>query len=90
MTAPAIYSFLTLSSQLQIQENDTEIDLNLKQDFKCAKYPIVFGSEHLRISLEGQMSCKVYYQEPDFPHIWMNQFLIQTHPHFSATVNIYW
>ena len=39
-----IYSFMILSYQLQIHENATEIGLNLKQGFKCAKYPIVFGS----------------------------------------------
>ena len=44
VTARDIHSFLTLSSQLQIHENAIEIGLNLKQGFKCAKYPIVFGS----------------------------------------------
>ena len=44
VTACDIYSFLILSNQLQIHENAIEIGLNLKQGFKCAKYPIVFGS----------------------------------------------
>ena len=44
VTARDIHSFLTLSSQLQIHENDIEIGLNLKQGFKGAKYPFVFGS----------------------------------------------
>ena len=44
VTARDIYSFLTLSNQLQIHENAIKIGLNLKQGFKCAKYPIVFGS----------------------------------------------
>ena len=44
MTARDIYSFMIFSNQLQIHENATEIGLNLKQEFKCAKYPIVFGS----------------------------------------------
>ena len=69
MTARDIHSFLTLSSQLQIHENAIEIGLNLKQGFKGAKYPIVFGSIHLRISLEGLISYHGYYQESDLPHI---------------------
>ena len=44
VTARDIYSFMILSNQLQIHENAIEIGLNLKQEFKCAKYPIVFGS----------------------------------------------
>ena len=44
MTARDIYSFIILNNQLQIHENAIEIGLNLKQGFKCAKYPIVFGS----------------------------------------------
>ena len=44
VTARDIYSSLILSNQLQIHENAIEIGLNLKQGFKCAKYPIVFGS----------------------------------------------
>ena len=44
VTACDIHSFLNLSSQLQIHENAIEIALNLKQGFKGAKYPIVFGS----------------------------------------------
>ena len=44
VTARDIYSFLILSNQLQIHENAIEIGLNLKQGFKCTKYPIVFGS----------------------------------------------
>ena len=41
VTARDIYSLLILSNQLQIHENAIEIGLNLKQGFKCAKYPIV-------------------------------------------------
>ena len=89
MIAHDIHSFLTLSNQLQIHENAIEIGLNLKQGFKGAKYPIIFGSEHLRISLKGQISYKGYYQELPRPSTYLNQFLIQPHPHFSATVNIY-
>ena len=44
MTARDIYSFMILSNQLQIHENAIEIGQSLKQEFKCAKYPIVFGS----------------------------------------------
>ena len=39
VTAGDIYSLLILSNQLQIHENAIEIGLNLKQGFKCAKYP---------------------------------------------------
>ena len=44
VTARDIYSLLILSDQLQIHENAIKIGLNLKQGFKCTKYPIVFGS----------------------------------------------
>ena len=44
VTARDICSFLILSNQLQIHKNAIKIGLNLKQGFKCAKYPIVFGS----------------------------------------------
>ena len=44
LTAFVTAYFLTLSSQLQIHENAIEICLNLKEGFKRAKYPIVFGS----------------------------------------------
>ena len=44
VTARDTDGFLTLSSRLQIHENATEIAWNLKQGFKGAKYPIVFGS----------------------------------------------
>ena len=44
LTAFVTAYFLTLSSQLQIHENAIEIGLNLKEGFKRAKYPIVFGS----------------------------------------------
>ena len=80
VTASDIHGFLTLSSQLQIHENATEIGLNLKQNFKGAKYLIVFGYltgylscvswiSLLRISLDGQISYNGYYQESDLPHI---------------------
>ena len=41
VTARDIYSFMILSNE---NENAIEIGLNLKQGYKCAKYPIVFGS----------------------------------------------
>ena len=41
VTARDIYSFMILSNE---NENAVEIGLNLKQEYKCAKYPIVFGS----------------------------------------------
>ena len=44
VTTLDIHGFLTLSSRLQIHENAIEIALDLKQDFKGAKYPIIFGS----------------------------------------------
>ena len=88
VTARDIYSFLILSNQLQIHENAIEIGLNLKQGFKCAKYPICLWIITL-MYLTGRTNKSQSVLPRVWPSTYLNQFLIQPHPHFSATVNIY-
>ena len=87
VTARDIHSFLALSSQFQIHENAIKIGLNLKQ-LQRRKVPSRLWIITLTY-LTGRTNKMQRILPRVSPSTYLNQFLIQPHPHFSATVNIF-
>ena len=88
VTARDICGFLTLNSRLQIHENATEITFNLKEDF-MQRRKVPDRLWNIKITYITGRTNKLQMILPRVrSSTYSNQFLIQSHPHFPATVKI--